>query len=598
MAQVRDPLRDLEKQLEVLEAQVDNLIIALDEWRQWKQEYESLREDLQQLPSTASRPALTQTRQAFKGELVNEKELVEIFGRNDSKKRDQVISTISNRLDYVSKNIDTLTKQLDAAENKLAATRVVTQPDATDEEGLPITEISEQLDDEDNVISYSLRRPGDGQPQLLEALKKAGIENISAASEKSSFKTSPDVPKTPSSSSIAATEPSHPANGKRSNLAKAGKSPTPKKPSKKKSVSFAEDVKDGSEEKTELKPPTTVNRLEELYQKAREQETIISEPVIPADDSPEDAQLREDMIRYNKETMMYEMAPIVAELQLEEGTDDDDWDDDWDDEDDEDQWGRSTSGVVDDEYKRQMLELKERLSRMTFGEQKAPEDEEEEDGFSEGIGRIAIRQENPVEPEKVSDPSAVNGSVTPKSTLNPGTKKSVKFAPNLDIAEATPPPSTEPESTPTQIPLVEPLSDIVERRPPATGKTAPISEKKVSRFRKTKLEGGQGAIQTPIMAPEKPTDMAKYAPSGPEGQTLATTILEHEPTDEVKEPDELDANLLHQQVTEEYYKMRNTMISRHGGFLKENTNPIQPLEEEEGGPKRVSKFKAARLAGL
>jgi unconventional prefoldin RPB5 interactor 1 len=89
----------------------------------------------------------------------------------------------------------------------------------------------------------------------------------------------------------------------------------------------------------------------------------------------------------------------------------------------------------------------------------------------------------------------------------------------------------------------------------------------------------------------------RYAPSGPEGQTLVSTILEREPSAEAKEPDELDATLLHQQVTEEYYKMRNKMINQRGGFLKENTDPIQPLDEEEGGPKRLSRFKAARLAG-
>ncbi|KAJ3563313.1 hypothetical protein NPX13_g8248 [Xylaria arbuscula] len=590
MAQTRDPFQDLEKHLVQLEAQVDKLLLALEEWQQWKQEYEALRTDVQALPSAATRASLTQTREAFKGELVDEKELVDIFGRNDSKKRDQIISTVSNRLDYVSRNIDTLSKQLEAAENRLAAARVVSNPDATDEDGLPITEISEQLDDDDNVISYSLRQPGNNQPQLLEALEKAGITELPSGSDGNmpsktakNISNSSDVPP-PNTSKT--TQSSEQPNGGDSN-----KAPKPKQPPKKKSVSFAEDTKEASEEQ----PNGHVQRLEELYRQAKDQENIISDPILPADESAEDAQLREDMIRYNKETMMYEMAPIVAELALEEGSgDDDDWsyDDSEEEEDDEDQWGRSTSGVVDDEYRRRMLELKERLSKQTFGEQKESGNEED-DEFDEGIGRISIRQEESTPIANTSDLASANDDAPVNSTSKDEAKKSVRFASNLDIAE--PSASSQPKPIQEQPPEADPLSDVVERRSSKASNHTPASSKKQSRFRKERTSGAP-ATQVPAVEPEKPTETTRYAPSGPEGQTLATEVLEHEPSGKVNEPDELDANFLHQQVTEEYYRMRNRMIGRNGGFLKENTDPIQPLEEEEGGPKRVSRFKAARLA--
>ncbi|TGJ88359.1 hypothetical protein E0Z10_g487 [Xylaria hypoxylon] len=582
MTQARDPLQDLERHLGELEEQVDKFIIALDEWQQWKQEYEALRKDVQALSPTATRTALTQTRQAFKGELVNEKELTEIFGHNDSKKPGQVVSTVSNRLDYISTNIATLTKQLEAAENKLAAARVVSNPEATDEDGLPITEISEELDDDDNVVSYSLRQPGNSQPQLLEALEKAGIKELPSGSHEPASGITSDTSK--SSPSIS-SNPNGTEQRPQPNGGSSMKVPKASPPPKKKRVKFAEDTKEADEER----PSGTVLRLEELYRKAKDQESIISDPIMPADESPEDAELREDMIRYNKETMLYEMAPIVAELNLEEGSGDDDdgWDYDGSEEDDdEDQWGRSTSGVVDEEYKREMLELKERLSKQTFGEQKASDDDE----FAEGIGRIAIRSEKPGSTQNGSNLAAVNGDASVGSASKDEAKKSVRFAPDLDIAEAT-----QPTPLQTQHPEVEPLSDVIERRHSGVNNTKPTSERKPSRFRKERTHD-MPAVQTPQVAPEKPTDTTRYAPSGPDGQTLATTILEHEPSNKVKEPDELDANLLHQQVTAEYYKMRNTMIGRQGGFLKENTDPIQPLEEEEGGPKRVSRFKAARLA--
>ncbi|KAI0877733.1 Prefoldin subunit-domain-containing protein [Hypoxylon argillaceum] len=588
MSRVADSLHDPDEYLRQLEEQVDKLVIALDEWRQWKQEYEALRNDVQALSPTATRSALTQTRQAFKGELVDEKELVEIFGRDDSKKRDQVSSTVSNRLDYVSKNITTLTKQLEAAENKLATSRAVSDPEAADEDGLPLTEISEQLDEDGNVISYSLRRPGENQTQLVEALEKAGIRDLPSNPHDLASEMASDTPKPSSTVSPTLGDTKQQSQSGGVTIAEGSR---PKKASKKKSVTFAEDTKEANEEK----PSGTVQRLEELYRQAKDQESIISDPIVPADESLEDAELREDMIRYNKETMMYEMAPIVAELQLEEGSaDDDGWnydDSEDDDDDDEDQWGRSTSSVVDDEYRRQMLELKERLSKQTFGDQGAGDDDDE---FAEGIGRITVKHGNPGSTGNDSKVPAADEDVVVDSPVISGAEKSVRFAPNLDIAEPSPP-TVQPQPLTKQRPEADPLSDIIERQTSGENKTSSTSGRKPSRFRKERADDGL-ATQTLPIAPEKPYDTTRYAPSGPEGQTLASTILEHEPSSEVKEPDELDANLLHQQVTEEYYKMRNKMIGRHGGFLKENTDAIQPLEEEEGGPKRLSRFKAARLA--
>ncbi|CAJ2500696.1 Uu.00g035490.m01.CDS01 [Anthostomella pinea] len=593
MAQVRDPLLDLEKHRQQLEEHVDNLIIALDEWRQWKEEYETLRVDVKALPSTAARVDLTRAREDYDGELVNEIELVDIFGKNDSRKRDQVLSTLTNRLDYVSKNIDTLAKQLDATENKLATARVVSNPDATDEDGPPITEIMEELDDEDNVVSYSLRRPGDSQAELLEALEKAGInkKDIPVGTRTPSAETSNKT------SSVA--QPTSSQNERRQPPIRKDVENVPKEKAKpkKKSVAFSEDTKSGEDEvQTE-----TARRLEEIMRKAKDQQDMISDPIIPADDSPEDAGLREDMIRYNKATMMYEMAPIVAELQLEEGfaSDDgwgtgEDYEEDEDDE-DEDQWGRSTSGVVDDDWKLQMLELKERMSKYAFGEDQAPEaDDDDETG--EGLGRITVRHGETGTPSDGLDKQPTSSLKKDGSSSATDEKKSVRFATDLDIAEA--PASTATQVNPEQAkqPEVDPISDVKERAVGTAAAPTQTSRKKPSRFRKNRATEAPAA-QAPAIAPQKPVDQSRYAPSGPKGRTLATSVLEHEPSIEAQEPDEFDANLLQQQVAEEYHKMRNKLVHRQGGFLKENENPIQPLDEEEGGPKRMSRFRAARLAG-
>ncbi|KAI2641118.1 Prefoldin subunit-domain-containing protein [Xylaria nigripes] len=594
MSDIRDPLQDLNKHLRQLEEQVDKLIIALDEWRQWKQEYEALHADVQALPPTATSAALCQTRQSFKAELVDEKELVDIFGPNDSKKRDQIISTVSNRLDYVSKNITTLSRQLETAENKLAAGRVVESPDATDEDGLPITEIREELDEDDNVVSYTLRKPGDSRSQLLDALDKAGIKDLPSGTHESTS----DTPLNAIDSSLAKSNAVDTKYEPRSNGENAKKASIAKPPSKKKSVTFTEDTKSGNDEE----PDGTSQRLEELYRQAKEQESPLVDPVRPADESPEDAELREDMIRYNRDTMMYEMAPIVAELQLEEGSDDDWGSDDSEedaDDDEEDQWGRSTSGVVDDEYKRQMLELKERLSKKTFGEKNASDDEED-DEFTEGIGRITVRHEDAGPSPDTTVVRDTNEDDPISSTSKDGVQKRTRFASSLDIIEPEPTlplktSTSQPDALQPQLPTTNPVSDVMERPPSGPKENISDPGRKVSKFRRDKMNGELPSL-VPTIAPEKPTETARYAPSGPEGRTLATEIHENEPSGKITEPDELDANLLHQQVTEEFYKMRNKMIYKQGGFLKENTDAIQPLEEEEGGPKRISRFKAARLA--
>ncbi|KAI1644437.1 Prefoldin subunit-domain-containing protein [Daldinia loculata] len=610
MAAAKDSFLDLERHRQKLEENVTRLSNALDHWKQWKKEYEALRADVKSLPLAAGRKELRNTREKFKGKLLNEKELVDVFGRDDSKKVEQIISTLTNRLDYVSKNIDTLGKQHEEAENRLAAVTIVANPDATDEDGLPITEILEELDDDDNIVSYSLRTAGDSQPQVLEALRKAGISDFSPT----------DPTPIPEDSQKTQDGKSTTSNGDLSTSNQQSKGPqvndSPKvapdalngsqakekakvkSASRKKSVKFSDDTKSGEE----LEQSETAKRLEEILQKAKDQQSIISDPILPADESMEDAALREDMIRYNKETMEFEMAPIVAELQLEEGSTGDDTDDysDYEEEndDDEDEWGK-TKLAVDDDWKRRMLELKERLSDYTFSKNQAADDEED---MVEGIGRISIKRENG---------DALNGNVeslpiVPSEAENQSSaqdnKKSVRFAQSLDIAEA---PASAPErvsQTQSKQHEVDPLSDVVMERSSSSRTTQPTAapSKKVSRFRKARNNGTPinttpvALGGTPIM-PDTP-DVVGPTPSGPENQTLATSILEHEPSSEAREPDEFDANMLQKQATEEYYKMRNKLIYQQGGFMKEDESPIQPLDEEQGGPKRMSRFKAARLA--
>ncbi len=52
----------------------------------------------------------------------------------------------------VQQNIRTLSSLLNTAQEKHAAAQVLTKPEVRNEEGLPLTEIHEELDEEGNVI--------------------------------------------------------------------------------------------------------------------------------------------------------------------------------------------------------------------------------------------------------------------------------------------------------------------------------------------------------------------------------------------------------------------------------------------------------------
>ena len=251
-------------------------------------------------------------------------------------------------------------------------------------------------------------------------------------------------------------------------------------------------------------------------------------PVIPTDESPEDAALRRQMIQYN----MTEVGTVVAELDLDEedisyseDDDDDCPDENSSMEEDEDQFGRTKQRVLTDDYLAEMKALEKRLKNV---------------GPNVDIGNTASTGGQKKEPPSTNGDQPISTEAKPKVPV----KKGVRFAPSLDIQEV--PPSQElTKSSPTTAPKPPNnpvLSSIIERPPTSSVSTA--------------------STNTP-------------------------------PT----EPSEFDPALLKQEVATEYHKMRNHMIQRQGGFMADNEQDRAevPLTEEEGGKKRVSRFKAARL---
>ncbi|KAK0113622.1 hypothetical protein ONS95_013867 [Cadophora gregata] len=590
MAQaVKDSFLDLERHRQLLEENIEKLRKSLLHWQIWEAEYEGLKEEILSAKSTPTREELLAIGREYEGELVTQKELEDILGTKEARSAGQVVNLLDRRIDYVEQNVRTIQRQIETAEGKLAAASIISTPEVRNEEGLPLTEIMEELDEEGNVLSSQLSTPGSMKPQLLEALKKAGVK---------------DLPSDTGSEPIS--DDAEPA-ASQENTAEHSSKPTK---SVKKGVSFAEDTKPGPEpEKSK-----TAKRLEDIMKIAKQQETPPTDPpIIPANETAEDAALRREMLQYG----MSEIGAVVAELDLEEGSD---WDDDDYDEtssfDDEDAFGRSTGKLVDEEIRQQMIELEERLGVRAM--HNVGKEAGEYDVVQEGIGRIVISgSESGATPAD----SAGTNTVTNTDDQSPTTssKKSVRFSENLDIS---PPPSAPVSSPPVKKQIIAaPIGDIIERKTPAEP-AAPAPQKKASRFKSVRtatshvlngpLASASPSTTLPLHAAKPSTpkpfsttiqfspaeDASRTVPTGPEGKVIAPTIIERETLNNVSpaEPDEFDPHLLHQEVATEYHKMRNRMIQKQGGFMKEDESEIVPFTEEEGGPKKVSRFKAARLA--
>lgn len=569
---VKDSFLDLERHRQLLEENIEKLRKSLRHWQTWEAEYEGLKEEILAKKPLPTQEQLVELARNYEGDLVTQKEVNDILG-TPVRTPAQVVNLLDRRLEYVEQSTRTLEKQIEVAENKLAAATIISQPDVRNEEGLPLTDIVEELDEEGNVISSHISTPGSAKPQLLEVLQKAGIQNL--------------------------PEPEKPIQDMQRPLED---SPAEVKPAKK-GVSFSTDTKDGPEPEMSQ----TAKRVEAIMKMAN---TKSSEPpIIPTDESPEDAALRREMLQYG----LSEVGSVVAELSLEEASDwsDEDYADYSDeDSDDEDEFGRSTGRVVDDELRRQMIELEEKLGlRMMENVGPKPDDY---DVVKEGIGRVSIKggDGNAVKEATETEPA-------PSDSSSQASKKSVRFSEDIDVSSAPPPP---PSNLPKK--KTAPIGDIVERNAPAqAGSPKP---KKASRFKLDKAGGGvnshtnkphmpvgsavsalalqpaKGSTPKPFSQPIQypPEERTRVTPTGPQGKTLASTVIERDVplNTSATAPDELDPDLLHQEVAVEYHKMRNKMIQQQGGFMKEEESEIVPRTEEDGGPKKMSRFKAARLA--
>ncbi|KAJ5651525.1 uncharacterized protein N7484_005248 [Penicillium longicatenatum] len=599
----------LEQRRLALKENVFQLQKSLYHWRTWEAEYDGLRDEIKLLPDDATTDDLVAVGRDFGGALVTEKEMETIFGtRGAARSSQQIISLLGRRIDYVKQNITTMEKRLCAAEDELTALDVSESAPDMDGTDFPMREIMEELDEDGGVISGSVNTPGDQAPQLLEVLKKVGVDNI------------PDK----------AGSDENPSGGASSTPLKregnANTSATESRPNE-----YSNRFTPGPEanDSPQLKETDLSEPVSNLTDGDRKQP-----PVTDIDESLEDAQLRREMFQYGID----EVGAIVAELELDEDGSDVSFDEDYawatdEDGEEEDEFGRSRT-ELSEEYHKQMRELEEKLNargmwNMGKDSQTFPSEVREE------VEAAAAAEA--IQPDDVAK--------SPSKAKKP--KKRVAFADDLDIAPAPQAPrieqiqTTEKRTLPPKSDVVVLSDAIVERTdcvkdtpPPVLAATTP---KKASRF-KSARSGAPAAGTTPKPVPTSGAQLADShsigkqvnavpstslpalfpatpqtpkpfstpiqdapgsfsAPQPPQGKTLADTLVEREiapGTAPAPELDDLDEEIHRREIATEFYKMRNHMIQQRGGFVN-NEEPEMVLIEAEESPKRMSKFRAARM---
>ena len=374
------------------------------------------------------------------------------------------------------------------------------------------------------VLASSVSEPGLAAPQLLKSLQKAGVKDLPSNAEDEGNSHSENSGKAESMVSSPSIMKSEAADSPKAKACH-GKNPS----NTRKSVSFAADTKTESllEHKSKTKIPT-VKRVDPMLSLdgPSENERPRQQPVIPSNESPEDAALRRQMIQYN----MSEVNNIVAEMNLDDeasdasysDTDSEKTLDDASLDEDEDSFGRTKRRMLSDEYLAEMRALEQKLNAKAL-QNVGPNPTADPSTVTSSHER---EEQPPMQP-------TTNSVQTPQK---PPATKGVRFAEKLDIQPSLPPPArSPPPPTPPQ-------------------STKPIHSSKI--------------IERPYSPTPNPT------PSG---------------------PDDLDPALLQQQVKTEYNRMRNRMIQRQGGFTAQEDGAEVPLTEEEGGPRKMSRFKAARL---
>jgi unconventional prefoldin RPB5 interactor 1 len=148
------PFSDAESLRVNLETAISKLRKTLRYWQTWEAEYEGLKEELEAEKQELSTEDMLRIGAEYGSHVVDEKEIKELvnYSKTTRRNRSQVLSAISGRIDTGQKNAELVQKQIDRAENQLELAMATNRPQLSNEDGQPLMEIEEELDENGNVI--------------------------------------------------------------------------------------------------------------------------------------------------------------------------------------------------------------------------------------------------------------------------------------------------------------------------------------------------------------------------------------------------------------------------------------------------------------
>lgn len=575
-------LARVERQRVELESTITKLRKSLRHWQTLEIDYEGLKEEYLGLSEDSSISECLKAGLDFKAELVDEKELKALLRVNNPPPRrpSQLVDLLSNRISYVSKNVETVRKQLSDAEKKRNALLLAEEPEHRDDAGLPLAEITEELDESGNVISSKVQNPGADAPQLIDVLKKVGINDL-----KEDNGTITNIEVSSTGNPIIETDSTN--------------------------------------------QPDTHNDLGTVSQ---------SDPKTRSDDTEEEALLRQEMLDYRNG--LDEVGAIVAELDLEEGAsdvsydeDDDnfDIDSDFDDEDvddgseEEDEVGKSKQRLrLSRTYRQQMEELQSRLGVKNIGPEaelkhnSRQEPTVDRPPAAEAAGKAAIARQTEAVKSSLR-PNASEGESQLRSKEKPK-KKSVAFSSELDIAPGSSnnenASSSQTANSSTQKPYTQPVVEsVIERTVPlseddtiaaAAPPSAPSKRSLFKSSRESQLRKPNSKVSVNSSAEsEKEGELNSTRPKPP--STVISRDLVERPTSKTTtapDPNDFSEASHKREIAMEYQRIRMKRIhAQQGGFVGDGEDdnygdtvtPIREKDEQTGKEKKVSRFKAARL---
>ncbi|KAI9815966.1 MAG: hypothetical protein M1827_001958 [Pycnora praestabilis] len=534
---VKDSFIELEHQRLRLEQNVAKLQKSLQHWQTWEAEYEGLKEELIDVNGNESRAEMLVIGKDFGNTLVDEEEIKTLFGEGKGiqRNRSQIVDLLSRRLDYVRQNAKTIEKQLQSAEEKLSAFFILQQPEIRKNEGLPMTEIREELDDYGNVIgkisispwsdgisfltsitASSTSTPSNNAPQLLEALEKAGVSDLESVKATDHEETPPSAGKAFEQS---VNKLSRKEDEKSASIETRASSTISAAKPMKLSVSFSEDTKINlpktlTQRSSVLQAPAISSPSNVINQGAisgdnssprsnRDLENQLS-TILAVEESMEDAALRRAMLSYG----LSEVDNIVAELEIDETRSQSSYsNDDYDEEDEDDQassideeednFGRSTRRTMGDDYRREMQELEMKLNARAMENVGPRAKETSLEHLAGDVKQVIISQE---EAPKQSLKSPKSGQP----------KKGVRFAEELDISpapEAKPIENATLKERQSTAPAIR--QSIMERSSPAVNSSKQSSlpaVRKTSRFKtaQNSVTPAKGTIRESNIAEQQP----------------------------------------------------------------------------------------------